>query len=139
MKRDERISRTENEVCAIGYWLLWLGIFVVLIYRWYILGLSLLETIDIFIVWLGVSLFVGSMRAARGVPLVQDTESFLKSYLINHPVAAGILAVIITFVTGRLDTLRTAITVFAVPMLVLMVIYIIWGKLYSLWFTKHLE
>ena len=50
MKKDERVTRIKNEVESMGYWLMWLGIFIVLLYRWNFAGESFLETLDIFIV-----------------------------------------------------------------------------------------
>ena len=96
MRKDERISADVNIANSTGYRLFWLGIFGVLIYRWFILDQSLTETLDIFIVWLFVSIVQFLMMALRGVPVTYPVEASSKEQYLFFgllPLFTGFLTV----------------------------------------------
>ena len=136
MKKDERVTRIKNEVESMGYWLMWLGIFIVLLYRWNFAGESFLETLDIFIVWIVPSLVVGAMQAFKGLPVAPESYNSSK---LKVPVISGIIAVALYLIRGGGFILYNLLAVFLIPFLFLLALYFVWDKIYKYWYNKNLS
>ena len=69
MKNDERVNSDVKIAKSIGYTIFWFGIFIVLLYRWFILNQTLMDTLDFFLVWFIASLAQFFTLAIKGIPM----------------------------------------------------------------------
>ena len=136
MKKDERLMKIKNEVESMGYWIMWLGIFIVLLYRWNFVGESFIETLDILIVWISSSLVVGVMQALKGLPTAPESYSSSK---LKVPVISGIIALVLYLIRGGDLIINNLLAVFLIPSLFLLALYSVWDKIYKYWYNKNLS
>lgn len=100
MKNDERVSADVKIAKSIGYTIFWFGIFAVLLYRWFVLNQTLMDTLDFFLVWFIASLAQFFALAIKGIPMTYPVPMNRKEqiyYVFFIPLLTGILSGIIVF------------------------------------------
>ena len=100
MKNDERVSADVKIAKSIGYTIFWFGIFIVLLYRWFILNQTLMDTLDFFLVWFIASLAQFFTLAIKGIPITYpvSTRKIEQRYFVFLlPLLTGILSGIVIF------------------------------------------
>ena len=140
--KDERIHADVLKTNSISYRIIWIGLFVVLLYRWFILKEGLAETGDIFIVWILASIINFLMLAIRGIPPHYPASLGKKEELIllfTIPAASGILSVILTAIRGELTRFIQALTIFGLVYVVLFIMFALYGLLVHLWEKRNLD
>lgn len=92
MKRptDERIVQTQRQVTTQGFWLVWLGLLVIMMYRLWVLRRPGAEMTDIFVLWLAATLYVRVRGALSGVPTTTPPARYWAVPLI----IGGVVAVV---------------------------------------------
>lgn len=106
MKNDERIAIDEKRAKSIGYTILWVGIFAVLLYRWFVLNQTLMDTLDFFLVWLIASIVSFLALAIKGIPLTYPVSMNKKEqlyYIFLVPLLTGILSAIVVFLNEGME------------------------------------
>lgn len=100
MENDERIMGEVKVVKSIGYTIFWFGIFAVLLYRWFILNQTLMETLDFFLVWFIASVVQFLGLAIKGIPITYPISMNPKEqmyFVFLVPLLAGVFSAIIVF------------------------------------------
>ncbi|TYQ17943.1 UNVERIFIED_CONTAM: hypothetical protein Cloal_0336 [Acetivibrio alkalicellulosi] len=100
MKGDERINVDVKTSKSIGYTIFWFGIFTVLLYRWFYLNQTLIDTLDIFIVWIIASLVQFFTLATKGIPITYPFSMNKKEdryFVFLVPLFSGILSAVILY------------------------------------------
>jgi len=100
MKNDERVSSDVKIAKSIGYTIFWFGIFAVLLYRWFILNQTLIDTLDFFLVWFIASLAQFITLAIKGIPITYPVSTNKKEqryFVFLLPLLTGILSAIVIF------------------------------------------
>lgn len=100
MRKDERLNLSVKVANSLGYVIFWYGIFAVLLYRWFFLDQTFIETLDLFIVWIVASLIQFITLALKGIPMtypIDMTKKEQKYYTLFVPLFAGTLSVCILF------------------------------------------
>lgn len=142
MKNDERLNGEIKSIKNITYYIFWLGIFGVLLYRWFVLDQSLTETFDIFIVWLLASLVDFFMMAFKGVPLsfpvnLNKKEQIL--YILLVPFFASFIPVVIIAVMGSLNGIGHAVITYISTFVPMIILYSIYKIIVYYWEKRNLE
>ena len=142
MKNDERIKNEIKSVKNVTYHLLWTGIFIVLLYRWFVVGESLRDTMDIFLVWLIASLIDFFMMALKGIPLSFPIELSKKEqiiYIVTVPFFASFIPVVILLVRGLLNGIGHALITYIASFGAMILIYTVYKVITYLWEKKNLN
>ena len=103
MQYDERITNDLLSAKRLAYTVFWFGVFGVLLYRWFVTGQSLRETIDIFIVWIGASMVHFFFLASKGVPLfypVSVSRHEQRGLILGIPLLTMALTAVLVFLRG---------------------------------------
>ncbi|WP_017472055.1 hypothetical protein [Amphibacillus jilinensis] len=128
MKTDERVNSEVKVAKSIGYSIFWFGIFIVLLYRWFVLNQTLMETLDFFLVWFVASLVHFFALASKGIPITYPVSMSKREqlyFLILVPLLTGVLSVITVFLRVGMDIKRIlgGFTVSFLGMFVLFLLY----------------
>ncbi|QUH24477.1 hypothetical protein [Serpentinicella alkaliphila] len=100
MKNDERVNADVKIAKSIGYTIFWFGIFAVILYRWFILNQTLMDTLDFFLVWFIASLAQFFALAIKGIPITYPVTMNKKEqlyFVFLVPLSTGILSALIVF------------------------------------------
>lgn len=103
MKYDERIMQDVLAAKRVAYTIFWFGLFGILLFRWFVNGQSLAETIDIFIVWIIASFVHFFLIASKGVPMFYPfsaTKREQRTMTIAIPILTMILTAGLVFIRG---------------------------------------
>ncbi len=137
MRNDERLIQTLQAIKTIGYNVFWFGLFAILLFRWFYLDQSLMETIDVFILWIGSSMITFLLSASRGIPMsypINITKKERKLMILAVSLSSAILsAVLVTIIDGEI---RRIIVAFALTFLITVSIFLIYYGIHSLWEKK---
>lgn len=109
MKNDERVSSDVKIAKSIGYRIFWIGIFAVLLYRWFVLNQTLMDTLDFFLVWFIASLAQFFALAIKGIPITYPVSMSKKEqryFIFLVPLLTGILSAISVFLKIGMDIRR---------------------------------
>ncbi|MBS4539481.1 hypothetical protein GOQ27_13480 [Clostridium sp. D2Q-11] len=109
MKNDERVNADVKIAKSIGYTIFWFGIFAVLLYRWFVLDQTLMDTLDFFLVWFIASLAQFFALAIKGIPITYPVSMNKKEqryFVFLVPLLTGILSAIIVFSKIGMDIKR---------------------------------
>ncbi|MBM7540761.1 hypothetical protein [Amphibacillus cookii] len=128
MKTDERVNSDVKVAKSIGYTIFWFGIFIVLLYRWFVLNQTLIDTLDFFLVWFIASLVHFFALASKGIPITYPVSMSKREqvyFLILVPLLTGVLSAISVFFRVGVDIKRISggFTVSFLGMLVLFFLY----------------
>ncbi|TVP94567.1 MAG: hypothetical protein EA374_06630 [Acholeplasmatales bacterium] len=140
MKKDERLNASVKVANSLGYVLFWYGIFAVLLYRWFILDLTLIETIDIFLVWIVASLVQFMALASKGIPItypIDTTRKEQKYFTFLLPIVAGALSVIILWVFREVTEVRRLLGGFFLTGFATLTLLIIYRIIVHYWEQKN--
>ncbi|QGU00333.1 hypothetical protein SYNTR_1739 [Candidatus Syntrophocurvum alkaliphilum] len=141
MKNDERINIELNKANSIGYTVFWFGIFAVLLYRWFFLNQTLMETLDIFLVWFIASVFQFLTLATKGIP-ISYPFSMRKNehlYFIFFPIFTGLLSVGLLFFFRNVVEFKVLLGGFAVTFFGTIVILFIYKTIVYFWEKIYTE
>lgn len=100
MKNDERVNAEVKKANSIGYTIFWVGIFAVLLYRWFVLNQTLMDTLDFFLVWFIASVAQFFALASKGIPITYPVSMNKKEqlyFVFLVPLLTGILSAISVF------------------------------------------
>lgn len=100
MKNDERVNADVKIAKSIGYTIFGFGIFAVLLYRWFVLNQTFMDTFDFFLVWFIASLAQFFALAIKGIPITYPVSMNKKEqlyFVFLVPLLTGILSAIIIF------------------------------------------
>ncbi len=140
--RDERANKDVKAAKSIGYSIFWYGIFVVLLYRWFVLNQSLSETLDVFVIWLMASVIQFMALAIKGVPMTYPVEANKKEqrgFLFIAPLVTGIAtAIILIFFRDGVETWRI-IGGFAASFVGTLLLISVYKGILTLWEKKYLD
>ncbi|SEN50252.1 hypothetical protein SAMN04488134_101234 [Amphibacillus marinus] len=140
MKHDERVISDINIAKRIGFSIFWFGIFAVLIYRWFILNQTLLDTLDVFLVWFIASLVQFFALACKGIPLsypVTLNNGKQRYFLFFMPLMTGILSAVSVFAKVGFDWTRI-IGGFAVSFFGTLIIFLLYRTIVHLWEKRNI-
>ncbi len=92
MKRptDERIEQTQRQVTTQAFWLVWLGLLVIMMYRLWVLRRPGTEMTDVFVLWLAATLYVRVRSALSGVPAKLPPGRYWAVPFVIGAVIAGV-------------------------------------------------
>jgi hypothetical protein len=139
MKNDERIHSDVKTTKSIGYMFFWIGIFGVLLYRWFVLNESFLDTLDFFLVWFLASLVQFFALAFKGIPITYPVAMDNKEqlyYLFLVPLFTGVLVAIIVYLRIGMDVRRIfygCILTFFITFL----LFIVYRYIVALWEKRN--
>ncbi|KAB3525930.1 hypothetical protein [Alkaliphilus serpentinus] len=140
MKNDERVSADVKIAKSIGYTIFWFGIFAVLLYRWFILNQTLMDTLDFFLVWFIASLAQFFALAIKGIPMTYPVPMSKKDqryfvYLV--PLLTGILSAIIVFLRIGMD-IRGILGGFTVSSFGTLFLFFLYKLILQLWEKRNM-
>jgi hypothetical protein len=141
MQKDERIAADVQWAQSAGYKILQWGIFAVLLYQWFYLGLNLGQTLPVFAVWAVASLTEFILLAVRGVPIAYPVSLTRKEqfiYIVSVPVLTGLLPLIVLHVTGSLQGFSHALGIFFRTSFVVLVLFSGYRGIVSFWEKRNL-
>ncbi len=142
MKNDERITTDKQRIESVGFKILRWGIFAVLLYRWFFLGETLGNTLDIFIVWLAASLVEFILLATRGIPITYPvilTKKEQLMFIIIAPLVASFLPIVIMLITQSIEGFKHALGIYVRTFLILLVLFSGYKAIVYRWEKHHLE
>lgn len=139
MKNDERVNAEVKIAKSIGYTIFWFGIFAVLLYRWFVLNQTLMDTLDFFLVW-----FIGSLAhffalAIKGIPITYPVSMNKKEqryFVLLVPLLTGILSAISVFLKIGMD-IRRILGGFTVSFLGTLFLFFIYKIIIHLWEKRN--
>lgn len=140
MKNDERVITDVRIGKSIAYSVFWFGILAVLLYRWFILGQSLQETLDFFIIWLIASLVQFFVLAIKGIPITYPVSTSRKEqlyFVILVPLLTGVITAVIVFLRTGWD-LRRIFGGFTVSFSVTLFLFFLYKIIFYLWEKKNM-
>lgn len=140
MRKDERVNASVNSANSLGYRVFWYGGFAVLLYRWFVLEATLLETIDMFAVWVIASVVQFVSLALKGVPMTYPVSTTKKEkgyYLFITPLAAGVLSVLILVFVRDVTEVRRLLGGFLLSGLGTFVMLSIYAIIATYWERKN--
>ncbi len=109
MKKDERITQDMHLTRSIGYRVMWFGVFAILLFRWFYLGQTLGETLDLFLLWLFVSIMQFLLMAIKGISMTYPVRTTKKEQrwfmMIISLFTGGITGVLLWIIDGRVRTI----------------------------------
>lgn len=139
MKNDERVSADVRIGKSIAYSVFWFGILAVLLYRWFILGQSLQETLDFFIVWLIASLVQFFVLAIKGIPITYPVSTSRKEqlyFVVLVPLLTGVITAVIVYLRAGMEP-RRIFGGFAVSFSVTLFLFFLYKIIFYLWEKKN--
>ena len=139
MKNDERVNAEINIAKSIGYTIFWFGIFAVLLYRWFILNQSLMDTLDFFLVWLLASLAQFITLAVKGIPMTYPVPMSYKEqryFVFFIPLLTGILSASLVLLRIGLD-FRRMLGGFLVSFFGTLVLFLLYKTILFLWEKRN--
>jgi len=140
MKTDERVNSDVKIAKSIGYTIFWFGIFAVLLYRWFILNQTLMETLDFFLVWFIASLVQFFALAIKGIPMSYPVPMNKKEqmyFVFIVPLLTGILSSIIVFLKIGMDV-RGILGGFIVSFFGTLFIFFLYKIILQLWEKRNM-
>ncbi|MEN1761384.1 hypothetical protein [Anoxynatronum sibiricum] len=138
---DERVMADVKVAKSVSYIIFWFGIFGVLLYRWFVLHQTLMDTLDFFLVWLMASLVQFFILAAKGIPLTYPLALKGKgqqSYVFFVPLLTGVLTSLLVFIRVGMDT-RRMLGGFAGSFLATLLLFIVYRLIVQVWEKKYME
>lgn len=139
MKNDERIVLEVKVAKSIGYTIFWFGIFAVLLYRWFVLNQSLMDTLDFFAIWFIASLAHFFALAIKGIPITYPISMDKKEqlyFLFLVPLATGVLTVISVFLRVGMDYKRL-IGGFLVSFVSTLLLFLLYKMMIYVWEKRN--
>lgn len=140
MKNDERVSADVKIAKSIGYTIFWFGIFIVLLYRWFILNQTLMDTLDFFLVWFIASLAQFFTLAIKGIPMTYPVPMNKKEqiyYVFLIPLLTGILTAFIVFSKIGMD-IRGILGGFTVSFVGTLFLFFLYKIILRLWEKRNM-
>lgn len=140
LNKDERITEEVKTAKSIGFSLLWIGVFVVLLYRWMILEQSFMDNLDLFMVWFGASLVQFIVLAVKGIPIsypVSMKDRAQRHYLYLVPLLTGVLSAFLVFLRVGPDY-RRMFGGFAITFLITFLLFTGYKLLVYFWEKRNL-
>lgn len=137
MRNDERLTQTLQAIKTIGYHIFWFGLFAILLFRWFYMDQSLMETIDIFILWIGASMITFILSAVRGIPMsypMSITKKERKLMILTTSLSSAALsAILVAIFNGET---RRIILAFLFTFIITTSIFLIYDGIHRLWEKK---
>lgn len=139
MKNDERMNSDVKSAKSIGYTIFWMGVFIVLLYRWFVLSESFLDTIDFFLVWFfasGVHFFT---LAIKGIPLTYPISMDKREqvyFLFLVPLISATLVAISVFLRIGMDVKRM-MGGFVITFLMTLLLFVVYKWIVELWEKRN--
>ncbi|PKM68656.1 MAG: hypothetical protein CVU95_03380 [Firmicutes bacterium HGW-Firmicutes-2] len=140
MKNDERVNADVKVAKSFGYTIFWFGIFAVLLYRWFVLNQTLMDTLDFFLVWLIASIAQFFALAIKGIPITYPVSMNKKEHLnfvVLVPLLTGILSAIIVFAKIGMDY-RRILGGFTVSFLGTLFLFFLYKFILYLWEKRNM-
>lgn len=140
MKNDERITSDVKQAKSIGYMILWYGIFIVLLYRWFILNQTLMETLDFFIVWFIASLSQFFTLAIKGIPMSYPVYMNKKEqlyFVFLAPLLIGTLSAILIILRVGIES-KTILGGFLLSYFVTTFLFFLYRSILELWEKRNM-
>ncbi|SMP71676.1 hypothetical protein [Anoxynatronum buryatiense] len=141
MMNDERVMADVKVAKSVSYIIFWFGIFAVLLYRWFVLHQTLMDTLDFFLVWLSASLAQFFILAAKGIPITYPVTLKRKGqqfYVFLVPLLTGVLTSLLVFIRVGLD-LRRMLGGFAGSFLATLFLFVAYWLIVQAWEKKYVE
>lgn len=142
MITDERLKQEnrliESIICHVLKW----GLFAVLLFRWTLLGQSLIETLDLFLLWAGAGLAEFFLMALRGIPLTYPVDLSRREQILFlgiAPLASGAIAVGSLFPLGVYRGGFHALGVFGVTGIAVLILFCLYISITRLWEKRHIQ
>lgn len=139
MKNDERVNAEVKVANSIGYKIFWFGMFAVLLYRWFVLDQTLMDTMDFFLVWFIASLAQFLVLAIKGIPITYPVSMDKKEqryFVFVVPLLTGILTAIIVFSRIGMD-LRRILGGFTVSFFGTLFLFFLYKFILYLWEKRN--
>jgi len=139
MKNDERVNADVKIAKSIGYTILWFGIFAVLLYRWFVLNQTLMDTLDFFLVWFIASLTQFFALAIKGIPITYPVSMNKKEqryFVFLVPLLTGILSAISVFSRIGMD-IRRILGGFTVTFLGTLFLFFLYKIILHVWEKRN--
>ncbi|MCW3489492.1 hypothetical protein [Dethiobacter alkaliphilus] len=139
MKNDERVNADAQIAKSIGYTIFWFGIFLVLLYRWFVLNQTFMDTLDFFLVWFIASLVQFFTLASKGIPItypVAMNDKEQRNFVFLVPLLAGILTAISVFLRIGMD-IRSILGGFTVSFFATLFLFILYKIILYLWEKRN--
>jgi voltage-gated potassium channel Kch len=140
--KDERVISEINKAKSFAYRIIWFGLFGILLYRWFALDQTLLETLDIFLVWFTASMFEFFIMAVKGLPLtypVNLNKNERVIFLFGFPIIPGIIAILILLITKNIESFKSGLFVFLRTYLIVFAMYLIYIIILYFWEKKNID
>lgn len=142
MNHDERIHTDVKKSKSLGYSVFWFGIFALLLYRWFHLNQSLMEVLDVFLVWMAASLAQFFTLATKGIPITYPITANKKEqlyFVFLFPFATGTLTAIILYFLKDDVPYNRILGGFAGAFLGTLVLFLIYSVIIYFWEKRLAE
>ncbi|UNC90822.1 hypothetical protein [Candidatus Contubernalis alkaliaceticus] len=142
MENDERINMDVKKAKSLGYTIFWFGIFASLLYRWFYVNETLMNTLDIFLVWVIASLVQFFTLAVSGIPITYPVSMNQKEqlyFILLVPLFSGLLAVMISFFFKLVDGFNYLLLVFGRAYFSTLFLFIFYKTILYFWERKNIE
>ena len=140
-KKDERLESNVQLAKSLGYTVFWYGTFAVLLYRWFFLDQTIIETIDFFLVWIVASMAQFIISAIKGTPLSYPIAMSKKDQqysMVFISLFAGALSVIILLVFREVSELRRLVGGFLLSSFGTLTLLSVYRIIVYLWEKKNI-
>jgi hypothetical protein len=140
MKKDERVIADVNIAKSVGYMVFWIGIFIVLLYRWFMLEQTFLETFDFFFIWFVASLVQFFTLALKGIPITYPISMSSKEqyyYVFIVPLLTGVLTSAAVILKVGID-LQRIILGFVVSFVTTILLFLLYRVVLSIWEKRNI-
>ncbi len=139
---DERVNVDICKAKSLGYTIFWYGVFALLLFRWFVMGQTLVETIDVFSVWLLASITQFLAMAAKGVPVsypVAMTKREQLYFVFVVPLVSGLAVVGLLFFLRQVVDPRHLLGGFAGGFFGTLVIFLLYKTILFYWEKRYTE
>lgn len=139
MKNDERVIADVKIAKSFGYTIFWFGIFAVLMYRWFVLNQTLMDTLDFFLVWFVASLAQFFALAIKGIPITYPVSMNQKKqlyFVFIVPLLTGTLSAIAVFLRIGID-FRRILGGFTVSFFATLVLFSLYKIIFYFWEKRN--
>lgn len=140
--KDERVISEINKAKSYGYRIMWFGLFGILLYRWFVLEQSLIETLDIFLVWFIASMFDFFILAIKGVPMTYPVSINKKEqsiFLILFPLVPAFISIILLLIRDSIDSFEQGLFLFIRTYFIVFGMFLVYKIIVYFWEKKNID
>ncbi len=140
MKNDERVIINVKQAKSIAYTIFWFGILAVLLYRWFVLNQTLVDTFDFFLVWIIASLAQFFALAIKGIPITYPVSMSKKEQLyfaFLSPLLTGIISAIIIIFFKEGVEFKRILRGFAGGFFGMLFLFFLYKTIFYLWEKRN--